>query len=69
MKPPSHPRPRPTLTDRDKQHLRDEYEEILLDYDNDGPEVVVTSLGYVELWIDGDVCAYGEVIWNVEDED
>lgn len=62
---------RPTLTEHDKQHLRDEYEEILLDAstDIDGPEVVMTSLGYVELWIDGDVCAYGEVIWNVEDED
>lgn len=57
----------PTLTDHDKQRLRDEYEEVLLD--DDGPEVVMTSLGYVELWIDGDVCAYGEVIWNVEDED
>jgi hypothetical protein len=64
------PTSRPTLTDHDKQHLRDEYEEILLDGgDIDGPEVVMTSLGYVELWIDGDVCAYGEVIWNVQDDD
>jgi len=64
------PTSRPTLTDHDKQHLRDEYEEILSEEgESDGPEVVMTSLGYVELWIDGDVCAYGEVIWNVQDDD
>jgi hypothetical protein len=57
-----------TLTDDDKQHLHEEYQYMLADEeDYDGPETVMVSCGYVDLWIDGDVVAHGRTIWNVEE--
>jgi hypothetical protein len=34
--------------------------------DDGGPEDVMTSLGYVELWRDGDVVQHGTVIYKLE---
>ena len=34
--------------------------------DDGGPEDVMTSLGYVELWRDGDVVQYGTVIFKLK---
>lgn len=36
------------------------------DYDEGGPEPVMTSLGYVDLWIDGEVVQNGQVIFTLE---
>lgn len=58
------------LNDQDMQWLKQCYEAALADEDIDEPfesEVIMTSIGYVELWYDGDVVAFGEVIANVED--
>lgn len=34
--------------------------------DEGGPEDVMTSLGYVQLWRDGDVVQHGTVIYKLE---
>lgn len=34
--------------------------------DYDGPEIVVTSLGYCNLHLDGDVTYHGRVLCNLE---
>jgi hypothetical protein len=34
----------------------------------DGPEDVMTSVGYVELWLDGDVVSHGNLILNLADD-
>ena len=34
--------------------------------DEGGPEDVMTNLGYVELWRDGDVVQYGTVIFKLK---
>lgn len=59
-----------TLDDHDKQHLRESYDNMqeYWEYDYDGPETIVTSLGYVYLWDDGDVTFNNELIWNVNDD-
>jgi hypothetical protein len=36
------------------------------DEDDGGPEDVMTSLGYVQLWCDGDVVQHGTVIYKLE---
>ena len=57
------------LKDEDMRWLRECYETALVDEDIDEPfesEIVMTSLGYVELLGDGDVVAFGEVIANVD---
>lgn len=43
--------------------LEDEEDE---EEDDGGPEDVMTSLGYVELWRDGDVVQHGTVIYKLE---
>ena len=35
------------------------------DYDEGGPETVSTSIGYVDVWLDGDVTSHGATITNV----
>jgi len=35
----------------------------------DGPEDVMTSIGYVELWLDGDVVSRGNLILNLADDE
>lgn len=65
----------PKLTSDDLEHLsqalarriednqRDEADE---DYDEGGPEVVVTSIGYVDLWLDGEVTAGGTLLAKLD---
>lgn len=36
------------------------------DYDEGGPEPVMTSLGYVDLWMDGEVIRDGLVIYTLD---
>ena len=38
----------------------------LLDESYDGPELVVLSTGYAEVYADGDVVAFGAGLFNVE---
>lgn len=35
--------------------------------EDDGPEVCMTSLGYVELWLDGEIVSGGVVLTTLED--
>ena len=60
-----------TLTDEDWEILRETYETEVLpavwDETYDGPELAVTSIGYVEVFGDGDVVAFGRILGNVED--
>lgn len=49
------------LTPEDIEHLREEYRTMLLDEERvseGGPDVVMASLGYVNLWTDGVVTFY-----------
>ena len=39
-----------------------------LEHDEGGPEVVTTSIGYVELWLDGEVVANGRVIYKLNSD-
>lgn len=39
----------------------------VLDETYDGPELVVLSMGYAEVWSDGDVVSGGVVLFNVAD--
>lgn len=59
------------LTKRDLKHLLEEYNAQIAEpgpEEYDGPIDVMTSLGYVLLWSDGDVSMHGEVIANVLDD-
>lgn len=57
----------PILTDSDIAHLSEVLAARLSDPDDDGgPEVVMCSLGYVELWRDGEVVYGGCVVATVE---
>lgn len=67
----------PTLTDADLTHLSRELSRRQEDhaqdpgsphYDEGGPEPVMTSIGYVDLWIDGDVIANGALLATVDPE-
>lgn len=37
------------------------------EYDEGGPEPVMTSLGYVDIWVDGDVICNGTTIYTVSE--
>jgi hypothetical protein len=58
------------LNGHDVRHLALELAEKLWDGDgfeeDDGPEVVVTSIGYVDLYSDGSVSGYGRIIWELD---
>ena len=55
------------LTEEDIEWLEECLSARLEDEDDDGgPEDVMTSLGYVELWRDGDVVQYGTVIFKLK---
>ena len=62
-----------TLTKRDLSHLRAEFKRAHREHAKDGKEWdsgyedVMTSKGYVALWSDGDVVAFGETLANVND--
>lgn len=59
------------LTQHDLQHLHEVYTTEVLpfveDETYDGPAIAMTSIGYVEVFADGDVVAYGQTIGNVEE--
>ena len=65
------------LTTEDMQHLRKELRELRLWWGGDegeldrieGPEVVMTSIGYVNLWSDGEVDFHGTTIATVSIDD
>ena len=65
------------LTTEDMQHLRNELRELRLwagedeseDSPLNGPEVVMTSIGYVNLWSDGEVDFHGTTIATVSIDD
>lgn len=53
------------------KRLRKAHKRVVRDYDYDvdgdgGPDIVMTSQGYAELWPDGDLVQYGRVVGNVE---
>ncbi len=51
------------LTDEDLSHCAEVWRELIGDAGNyDGPEVVMTSTGYVQVWLDGEVTANGDVV-------
>ena len=54
------------LTASDIEWCRQVCRELQNDPDTDGPEVVMTSLGYAEVWSDGDIVFNGRVIATVE---
>ena len=55
------------LTEDDIEWLEECLASRLDDEDDDGgPEDVMTSLGYVQLWRDGDVVQHGTVIYKLE---
>jgi len=61
--------PNNKLTADDIEHLRECWfvarEDDTLD---DGPEPVMTSVGYVDLWSDGEVTAHGETLGSFDDD-
>lgn len=65
------------LTTEDMEHLRKELRELLLWRGGDeggldcidGPDVVMTSIGYVNLWSDGEVDFHGTIIATVSIDD
>lgn len=64
------PNPGHRLTERDLEHLMDEYEEMLTDperMEEGGYDDVMTSIGYVQLWTDGEVVANGQLIVVLEE--
>ena len=55
------------LTEEDIEWLEECLASRLEDEDDDGgPEDVMTSLGYVELWRDGEIVYNGTVIYKLE---
>lgn len=59
------------LTYEDIESLREEYREMLLDEERmaeGGPDVVMASFGYVNLWTDGAVTAYDRLIGKFDDD-
>jgi hypothetical protein len=53
------------LSDADIRDLTKEWE--AMDPDSyDGPEVVMTSIGLVDLWLDGEITGYGRIIYTLE---
>lgn len=60
------------LTPEDVEHLREEYRNMLLDEERmseGGPDDVVTSFGYVNLWTDGEVTTtHGGLLGTFDDD-
>ena len=57
------------LTQADIAHLAECWEALQDDPENyDGPEDVMTSIGYVWLFLDGDVVSYGECIFSLSND-
>jgi hypothetical protein len=57
------------LNGHDVRHLAHELAEKLWNgegYEDDGPEVVMTSVGYVDLYSDGSVGGYGRILWELD---
>jgi hypothetical protein len=58
------------LTDLDWKRLKECYSEAIFECAKDGREYegegVMTSLGYVDLWPDGDVTAFGAVVGSAK---
>lgn len=50
---------RVTLTGSDIRHIAATVRRRLLEDDTDGPEPIMTSLGYVDVWTDGTTSATG----------
>lgn len=60
------------LTPEDIESLGEEYRDMLLDEERmseGGPDVVMTSFGYVELWTDGEVTTTHDGLLGQFDED
>jgi len=60
------------LTPEDIEHLRKEYREMLLDEERmaeGGPDDVMTSFGYVNLWTDGEVTTTHDGLLGTFDND
>lgn len=61
--------PKNKLNSRDIKHLRECWLAAREDDSlPDGPEVEMTSLGYVELWSDGEVTAHGQLLGSFDDD-
>ena len=55
-----------TLTDHDTEHARATWAELNENPDEyDGPETIMLSFGYADVYLDGDVVAFGKVVANV----
>ncbi len=55
------------LTTEDLAHLANALRARLEDEEDEGgPEPVMTSLGYVDLWRDGEIMSFGRVIATIE---
>ena len=60
------------LTPEDIEHLREEYREMRLDEERmseGGPDDVMTNMGYVSLWTDGEVTTTHDGLLGKFDED
>jgi hypothetical protein len=66
LPPPPSPHGAQMLTASDIEWCRQVCLELQNDPDTDGPEVVMTSLGYAEVWPDGDIVFNGRVLTTVE---
>jgi hypothetical protein len=52
--------------EHDIEHARATWAALNEDPDNyDGPETIMLSIGYADVWLDGDVVAFGKVVANV----
>ena len=59
------------FTDHDMRTARAAHDVMILasiDGEYDGPVTLCLSFGYVDLCLDGDLIAHGEIIVNVEDD-
>jgi hypothetical protein len=58
------------LTPHDIAHLRQVYDDevlpAILDETYDGPAIAMTSVGYVNVWSDGEVTSFGGVIHTLD---
>lgn len=55
----------PIFTADDVAHTRDTF--LTLDDETyDGPETVMLSFGYADVWMDGEITAYGSVVFALD---
>jgi hypothetical protein len=58
------------FSEHDIRHAQQTHEELMQNIDEyDGPEIIMTSRGYAEVWLDGEIVQFGRVVFDVDDDD